>query len=1179
VTTKVKMPHTPGAEGEGQQAGLLLAGEGAEDVVKVAFVNKGADGRWIEFLKIVDGQYDFSGTWNTGHFPAEFPSEIWMRLKSDGTVLSGEYSTDGTNWTRIADPRNYEAITNPSIGVYALRGNAARPVVTAEFDRFDLVSANDEFEGTAVDRCRWEVQNEDASGYSLADGQLTIKTLRGELSNNQSTVKNVFVQATGDSDWQATTKLDLSPQSAGQQGGLVVRGEDSSNHSKIVLVRKDNGQRWIEFLRTTDGQTDFNGTWNTGYIDFPSTVYVRLVSNGDTLSGYWSPDGENWTKVGDSRSLSGIETPKVGPMALGGENDNPPVDVKFDWFRIEPSDGEDPPDPVAPDCTTQAEPETGFNTIFDGTQAQFDQWRHAGQGSFTLADGAMTSTNTAESPGLGLHWFPDTSYKNFTVRMQWRISDATDNSGVFVRFPDPGDDPGVAIDRGHEIQIYDGATGEPQKTGSIYNADRENFRTSKPPGEWNDYQITVNGQRYTVCLNGKIVNEYVSNQGRGTEGYIGLQNHDPGSSVSFRNVRVKQLPDVPEVQDIFDTIGITTLENRGNAQIFGTPSPYAYIAETMPRSRSVGVPGDDTEDDVPVRMPDTSGTRPNLASFAGQEYFLPQSQQKAYSTIHYFGATTDAAGGQAAGGDFTLTFADGTTETATVRFRDWVNTGGGPDDHVAVTSLGRYTRTGTQTTPFHIFHKPIPISAANRGKVLTAITLPPNATPGNANTRAYLMALTLEEAGGGFESPILAGDSRFPNDQEPPETTATVEPGEPNGDNGWYTGPVSIALEAQDTTGEGTPAGVELIEYRVDGGAWQVYADGEPIVVDSDGAHTVQYRAVDNAGNLETQQSMPVKIDTTAPTIAAEVSPNLPAGSEWYVTDPAVTIDAFDGFGSGAGTVEYSLDGGPWTAYDEPVVVTGDGTHELRYRATDVAGNDAAQAEPLVLRVDGNAPRTTARLNGAAPAASYSGPVTVALSGADGGGSGVARTEYSLDGGAWTAYARALTVSAVGTHRVDFRSVDEAGNTERAQSVAFRVNGATQPGTNDPGTNPPDATPAPEPKPWAALSSVRRSQSTVAAFRRGRLAVRIRCQAVERGSLTLTVSRKVARRLGLRSRTLASRRVTCDGSRINVLLKPKARVKRALAQQRRAIRVTLTVRFAGSERAVKDSRSFTLRKG
>ena len=54
-----------------------------------------------------------------------------------------------------------------------------------------------------------------------------------------------------------------------------------------------------------------------------------------------------------------------------------------------------------------------------------------------------------------------------------------------------------------------------------------------------------------------------------------------------------------------------------------------------------------------------------------------------------------------------------------------------------------------------------------------------------------------------------------------------------------------------------------------------------------------------------------------------------------------------------------------------------------------------------------------------------------------------------------------------------------------------------------------------------ALNEVRRSQSTLKAFRKGRLTISLSCQAVEGGTVRLTVSRKVAKRLKLKSRTLA----------------------------------------------------------
>ena len=981
VTTKVSISQT----NEGQQAGLLVSDPTGNDIVKLTYVQKqdGANGnKWIEFLKIVDGQYDFSGTWHSPE-SADYPDELMLKYRSDGDTLSGFYSVDdGETWLSAGDSRNYEAIDDPQVGFYALRGDVADPAVTAEFESFDLVPANDEFEGDALDECRWtEIFNRNDEGMSVGDGQLTLRTLEGELSNDESGVQNLILQDTNDSDWQATTKLTMEPTAAGQQAGLVIWGDNSdpaqANYVKLVFVRKNGNATnngWIEFLKTTNGETDFGESeadWNSGLGTYGPDVYLRLVSAGGDLSAYWSDDGEEFTKVGLTHPTTGIENPQVGLMALKGTDDpaKPEVDARFDWFRIEPSDFEPPADP-----------------------------------------------------------------------------------------------------------------------------------------------------------------------------------------------------------GIFDTIGITQIDTRANSEINGSPSPYSYIGEQMPPSKSVGAPGDDADDDVPLRMPDTRGNLENFASFAGQVIELPEAQQRAYSRLHFFGTGTDN-GGTPTGGDFTLTFADGTTETVTVRFRDWANSAAGtPDDHVAITTNPRYTRTGTQgNINFYIYHKPVAVSEANRSKVLRSVTLPPNSTPGSAVVRAYLMALTLEAGADDFVMPNLGGPSEFPNDTEAPETTATVDPAAPDGENGWYKQEVTVSLETEDEDGG---SGVEMVEYRLDGGAWLDYED--PVVVDTEGDHAFQYRSMDRAGNLSTQQSVAVKIDSQAPEVETVLTPELAAGATWYDAAPSLMIDPWDGNGSGVVTTEYSVDGGAWQAYTGEVQFTEDGSFEVAYRATDAAGNTSL-VTPLVVQVDTAAPTTTIAIGGAAPVGTYGQPAVVTLTAADGGGSGVPAggTEYRLDGGAWTDYTAPVTVSALGLHRVEYRSVDTAGNPEATKQVAFN---RVEPPTGGQGSQPPGS-PAPEPTPWVALNEVRRSQSTLKAFRKGRLTISLSCQAVEGGTVRLAVSRKVAKRLKLAGRTLAQAEVVCEGAVAEVTLQPGKKVRRKLAGKKGgAVKATLSVRLGGDAGSATDSAKLTLRR-
>jgi hypothetical protein len=57
----------------------------------------------------------------------------------------------------------------------------------------------------------------------------------------------------------------------------------------------------------------------------------------------------------------------------------------------------------------------------------------------------------------------------------------------------------------------------------------------------------------------------------------------------------------------------------------------------------------------------------------------------------------------------------------------------------------------------------------------------------------------------------------------------------------------------------------------------------------------------------------------------------------------------------------------------------------------------------------------------------------------DEGGSGVARTEYSLDGGPWIAYDGPFTVGSDGSHTLTYRSVDRQDNVEESRTVAFKI--------------------------------------------------------------------------------------------------------------------------------------------
>jgi Domain of Unknown Function (DUF1080) len=172
--------------------------------------------------------------------------------------------------------------------------------------------------------------------------------------------------------------------------------------------------------------------------------------------------------------------------------------------------------------------------LFDGRSTA--GWTMTGPGRFTVERGALVSHG-----GMGLLWYGRRRFRDFELEVDWKVADRCDNSGVFVRFANPPRTPLDAVNSGYEVQIDDcDPRGAKYRTGSIYDQAAAVRLASRPAGRWNRFHIRVVGQRYTVSLNGARVTRLDGTRARA--GYVGLQNHDPGSRVSFRRIRARPLP-------------------------------------------------------------------------------------------------------------------------------------------------------------------------------------------------------------------------------------------------------------------------------------------------------------------------------------------------------------------------------------------------------------------------------------------------------------------------------------------------------------------------------------------------------------------------------------------------------------------------------------------------------------
>ncbi len=237
----------------------------------------------------------------------------------------------------------------------------------------------------------------------------------------------------------------------------------------------------------------------------------------------------------------------------------------------------------------------------------------------------------------------------------------------------------------------------------------------------------------------------------------------------------------------------------------------------------------------------------------------------------------------------------------------------------------------------------------------------------------------------------------------------------PNGQNGWYTGSVTLRANAADAT-----SGLATVQYQVDGGGWQ---SGATVNLTTDGVHTVVFKAKDMAGNTTTSQPVTVKIDATAPTLTPSM-PEPDGNNGWFVTAPVQISASAEDTTSGVASLQCRIDGGAWQA--PPVSVMGDGEHVVECKATDNAGNVADWTQTL--RVDTTAPSVAP--SEPMPDGDHdwfvTAPVQIGAS-ADDATSGLASLQCRVDGGAWQ--NPPVDVTGDGSHSVDCRAEDNAGNT------------------------------------------------------------------------------------------------------------------------------------------------------
>jgi len=181
-------------------------------------------------------------------------------------------------------------------------------------------------------------------------------------------------------------------------------------------------------------------------------------------------------------------------------------------------------------------------------------WKHVGGGSRFVEEGLLASKG-----GMGLLYWTGGKFGNCVIRVVYKMQKFNSNAGVFIRVPIEPKEEWMPVYYGYEVQIdnHPETSNEDEYhiSGTLYAFTKPLAKPGKPGPDWNTMEITLDGPRTIVYLNGEKVTDYTEGQPtperkfsfepypgiRPNEGYIGLQNHGDEDIVYFKEVAVRPL--------------------------------------------------------------------------------------------------------------------------------------------------------------------------------------------------------------------------------------------------------------------------------------------------------------------------------------------------------------------------------------------------------------------------------------------------------------------------------------------------------------------------------------------------------------------------------------------------------------------------------------------------------------
>lgn len=328
--------------------------------------------------------------------------------------------------------------------------------------------------------------------------------------------------------WLGVRREDggLKAQFLGRAGG--VGGTEDFKFENGTVTFKAHGREWVGKLdgRTIEGtwkqgdkqgkwtaqrsipRMDLSGKWNVKVGN--KTATLTLVHNGRRISGTWKEDGKE-TEISDAalrfrRLRFTVDGRQFSPMVKGDVLEG----TRFKGQR-ERQWGQ----PIE---------------LFNGRQADLTNWEPLEKNrglSWKVVDGVLTNGGHGTENIVTKR----KDFRNFKLHVEFKVPERG-NSGVYLRGR-------------HEVQIADSYDRpiEAGGCGAMYSRVLPKVNASKPPGEWQTFDIVFIDSYLTVLHNDQVIMDNVEVEGI-TGGAIDSNEWAPGpiylqgdhSEIFFRKI-------------------------------------------------------------------------------------------------------------------------------------------------------------------------------------------------------------------------------------------------------------------------------------------------------------------------------------------------------------------------------------------------------------------------------------------------------------------------------------------------------------------------------------------------------------------------------------------------------------------------------------------------------------------